>query len=160
MHIIKLIRWSSEEIKIFKELERWLTLHERANLIDDEVKAACRLARDPGSPVPEAKLLESIAAWEKIKAVMEQQSEDAAKIAPNLPEDVGGVGIISKPRMAYQLLEEVGLTCITDIERALHLARFGLGFLRGDLKAASLLDVRPEDGAYILQFENVDPEEL
>lgn len=156
MHIVKLLRWSKEEFGVFKNIERWLSIHERANLNDEEVKAACRLCREPQA-VPRDKLLESIAAWEKIKAVMVQQQIDAGRLVPNMPEESGGV--IAKPQLAYELLEEVGVTCVTDIDRALELAKFGLAFLDGDLSSTSLLDVRPEDGAYILQFENVNPDE-
>ena len=156
MHIVRLLRWSREEFKVFKSIERWLPVHERANLTDDEVKAACRFCREPQA-VNEEKLLESVAAWEKIKTVMKQQEIDAGRLAPSMPEESGG--ILARPQQAYELLEEIGIDCVKDIDRALELAKFGIAFLRGDLSATQLLDVRPEDGTYILQFENVEPAE-
>lgn len=44
MEVTKLIKWSQEDKHYLKQLDKWLTLTDRIELTEDEMKSATRLA--------------------------------------------------------------------------------------------------------------------
>lgn len=129
MRVIRLVRWTREERRVFGELVKWLDLTRRLRLPEPRIKAAVRLARDPDSAT-EQQLQESIAAWNRVRWLMDNQRRDAARLKHTLPEVAEG--IIHRPKQMARCLEEAAEQAIKDIDRAIALVHFALRVLRGE----------------------------
>lgn len=147
MQIVKTIKWDRAELHIFRNLQRWLSLSERARLNEDEYKDAARLANEPSGATAE-KLEKSLIAWKKMLYVMQQQKLDAEVLMKDAPEDGGG--LIAKPKQATIMMAENADMAITDITKACNIGLMALNFIKGELP--ELIDSYEENGSFLHIF--------
>jgi hypothetical protein len=145
MKIVKLVRWDRSEVRVFRDLERWTGLYERANLDEDEIKSLGRLIHDPHTT--KERLLESVAVWKKLREVMQTQLRESEIQSQTLPETAAG--IIARPKQMAVAMSEAAESAIADITKAILLVVFAIGLLEGDLSQSQLLDV---DKLGVLEF--------
>jgi len=128
MEIVKLIQWSQEDRHYLNQLDKWMSLTDRLELTEEELKASARLARGGGDMISEERLVESLEVWQRIRKTMEDQKEDATKLETKIPETAKG--IIARPKQMMICLQEVAEDAMRDIDMTIELVSSALKILR------------------------------